>query len=349
MGSKLRIAVLLGGSSSERDVSIASAAQVVRALRGRGHQVWAVDTVGGWLTAEQENSLFSKGVSVAPPQQSADFEATQSIAFLKAPQLSQIDLWFLALHGGAGEDGRVQGLLEMTGIPFTGSGVIGSAMAMDKDITKRLLRVAGVPTPNWLMAPVNADTVARELGWPVIVKPSKQGSTVGLAVVRDATALQPAIDTAMQFDDEVIIERFVPGRELTCPVLGDEALTVGEIILKRGEIFDYEAKYQPGGAEEIFPAKIESEVALQVQQMALLAHRTLKLNGYSRSDFRLDQAGGLWCLEVNTLPGLTAMSLLPQAAAAQGISFEDLVEQICRQALIEQRSGVGSQVARSRD
>jgi D-alanine-D-alanine ligase len=332
MDSKLKIAVLLGGSSSERDVSIASAAQVVRALRDRGHQVWAVDTMAGWLSAAQEEDLFAKGVAATPPD-FANFHASRTIAFLNAPQSGEIDLWFLALHGGAGEDGRMQGLLEMTGIPYTGSGVVGSALAMDKDITKRLLRAAGVPTPDWLMAPTDALKVTRELGWPVVVKPSKQGSTVGLSVVREAEGLQAAILQAMQFDDEVMIERFVQGRELTCPVLGDEALTVGEIVLKRGEIFDYEAKYQPGGAEEVFPAGIFPEQTLQVQRLALLVHRTLKLKGYSRSDFRMDAAGGLWCLEANTLPGLTAMSLLPQAAAAQGIAFGDLVERICLESL----------------
>ena len=305
---------------------------MVRALRGKGHQVWAVDTIGGWLTTAQEENLFAQGVAATPPD-SAAFHASRSIAFLNAPQSSEIDLWFLALHGGAGEDGRIQGLLEMTGIPYTGSDVVGSAMAMDKDITKRLLRSAGLPTPDWLMAPADAPQVTRELGWPVVVKPSKQGSTVGLSVVRAAGDLQAAIRLAMQFDDEVMIERFVPGRELTCPVLGDEALTVGEIVLKRGEIFDYEAKYQPGGAEEVFPAALAPEQALGVQRMALSVHRVLKLKGYSRSDFRMDATGALWCLEANTLPGLTAMSLLPQAAAAQGMAFGDLVERICLEAL----------------
>ena len=328
----LNVAVLLGGDSSERDVSIASAAQVVKALRERGHRVWAVDTRHGWLDADQEAALFSRAVTPVPPAAGANAGSSLQ-ALLKAPGQSSIDLWFLALHGGSGEDGRMQGLLEMTGIPYTGSGVLGSAVAMDKDIAKRLLAAAEVPTPDWLMAPADPQAVGERLGWPVIVKPSKQGSTVGLSVVRDAAALDVAVAAARTFDDEVMIERFVPGRELTCPVLGDEALAVGEIILKRGEIFDYEAKYQPGGAQEVFPADLPADIARQVQQLSLQAHRALKLKGYSRSDFRLDRAGQLWCLEVNTLPGLTAMSLLPQAAAAQGISFGELVERICRLAL----------------
>lgn len=328
----LNVAVLLGGSSSERDVSIASAAQVVRALRERGHRVWAVDTLQGWLDGDQEAALFSRGVSAVPPA-TGTAGTLPPLHFLNAPPSVRPDLWFLALHGGAGEDGRMQGLLEMTGIPYTGSGVLGSALAMDKDVTKRLLKAVGVPTPDWLMAPVAPQSVAERLGWPVVVKPSKQGSTVGLSVVREAASLAPAVTTALAFDDEVMIERFVPGRELTCPVLGEEALVVGEIILARGEIFDYEAKYQPGGAREVFPADLSAELARQVQQLSLLAHRTLKLRGYSRSDFRLDEEGRLWCLEVNTLPGLTAMSLLPQAAAAQGLPFGEMVERICRIAL----------------
>ncbi|MBU6505645.1 MAG: D-alanine--D-alanine ligase [Betaproteobacteria bacterium] len=328
----MNVAVLLGGDSSERDVSIASAAQVVKALRGRGHRVWAVDTRHGWLDAGQEAALFSHAVTAVPPAAGANGGSSLQ-ALLKAPGQDSIDLWFLALHGGSGEDGRMQGLLEMTGIPYTGSGVLGSAVAMDKDIAKRLLVAAGVPTPDWMMAPADSRAVGERLGWPVVVKPSKQGSTVGLSVVREAASLDSAVAAARAFDDEVMIERFVPGRELTCPVLGDGALAVGEIILKRGEIFDYEAKYQPGGAQEVFPADLPADIARQVQQLSLQAHRALKLKGYSRSDFRLDGAGQLWCLEVNTLPGLTAMSLLPQAAAAQGVSFGELVERICRLAL----------------
>lgn len=341
MKTKLKVAVLLGGTSSERDVSIASAAQVVPALRARGHEVWAVDTAQGLLSPAQETQLFSRSVGTDPFDgpvlavlgSDPKNNSLNLLSFLQAPQLVHIDVWFIALHGGFGEDGRMQALLELTGIPYTGSGVVGSAMAMDKDITKRLLVTAGVATPEWLMAPVTVEQVTKTLGWPVIVKPSKQGSTVGLSLVRDATQLAPAISEALRHDDEVMIERFVPGRELTCPVLGDKALAVGEIKLIKGEIFDYAAKYQPGGAEEIFPANLGSDPYRKAQNMAWRAHQALKLRGYSRSDFRLDAQGRLWCLEVNTLPGLTSTSLLPQAAAVEGLSFGALVERICRLAL----------------
>lgn len=335
----MKVAVLLGGFSSERDVSIASGAQVVKALRERGHSVLAVDTATGVLSSEQENQMFSAGVGAQfsdsdkndPSRLDSGFK--DPAAFLRDPRLHDIDLWFLALHGGAGEDGRIQALLSLTGIPYTGSGVLGSALAMDKDMTKRILQLARVQTPAWLMAPASAAEVEKTLGWPVIVKPSKQGSTVGLSLVRDASGLEAAVALALEHDDEVMLEQFIAGREYTCPVLEDRALTVGEIALGGREIFDYEAKYQSGIIREIFPADLPVETARQMQAMALAAHRALKLKTYSRSDFRLDAQGGVWCLEVNTLPGLTRMSLVPQSAAVEGISFAELVERICQGAL----------------
>jgi len=210
-------------------------------------------------------------------------------------------------------------------------------MAMDKDVTKRLLRDAGVPTPEWRMAPVDVAEVEAVLGWPMVVKPSKQGSTVGLTVVKRAADLDAAVELAYRYDDEVMVERFVPGRELTVPIVGDETLPVGEII-SRNEIFDYEAKYQPGMAEEIFPAEIPVDVAAEARRLALETHRVLKLRGFSRVDFRLDHDGRLWCLEVNTLPGMTSNSLVPRSAKAAGVPFPQLCERICRLALDDHRS-----------
>jgi D-alanine-D-alanine ligase len=187
------------------------------------------------------------------------------------------------------------------------------------------------------MAPATREQVAVIVGFPAVVKPSKQGSTVGLSVVRDAQDLEHAIEEAYRFDDEVMIERFVPGRELTVPVLGDEALPVGEIIPQH-EIFDYECKYQPGMAEEIFPAELDPAETAEVQRLALRGHRALKLRGYSRVDFRLDAEGTFWCLEANTLPGMTAASLFPQSAAVAGIPFPELCERLCRIAIEEHRT-----------
>jgi D-alanine-D-alanine ligase len=235
------------------------------------------------------------------------------------------------LHGGRGEDGTIQTLLEMVGVPYTGSGRLGSAMGMDKDISKRLFRAAGVQTADWVMAPASRAQVDRDFGWPVVVKPSKQGSTVGLTVVKSGKDYDAAVSLARQFDDEVMIERFVPGRELTVGVLEGGTLAVGEII-PRHEIFDYECKYTPGMSQEIFPADLAEELSTECKRLSLVAHEALKLGGYSRVDFRLTPAGELFCLEVNTLPGMTATSLLPQAAKACGIEFPELCERICRAA-----------------
>jgi D-alanine-D-alanine ligase len=183
------------------------------------------------------------------------------------------------------------------------------------------------------MAPASTEQVAQTLGFPVVVKPNKQGSTVGLTIVRETSQLQPAIAEAGKFDDEVMIERFIAGRELTVGILDDQALAVGEILPKHSEIFDYKSKYQAGGAEEIFPAPVSEKLTREVQRLGLLAHRALKLDCYSRVDFRLAENGGLYCLEANTLPGMTATSLLPQSAAAVGIGFNELCERICKLAI----------------
>jgi len=335
----MRIAVLFGGTSEERDVSIASGAQVVAALRSAGHDVVAIDPAIGWISREQESTALRPGVGAKPPGEDelGRLQLVDLRSLLRAPGLAGTEVLFLAMHGSFGEDGTLQAVLDTTGIPYTGSGMLGSAIAMDKDISKRLFMHAGVPTPRWRMAPTTGDEVCREVGWPAVVKPSKQGSTVGLSVVREAAQLDAAIEEAFRYDDEVMVERFIPGRELTVPVLGDAALPVGEIIAER-EIFDYECKYQPGMAEEIFPARLSPDQTTMLQRLALTAHRSLKLGGYSRVDFRMDEQGGFWCLEANTLPGMSAASLFPKSAAAAGLSFGGVCERICRLALEEHES-----------
>jgi D-alanine-D-alanine ligase len=330
----MQIAVLFGGTSEERDVSIASAAQIIPALRSLGHEVVAVDTATGRLTAPAERQLLTSGIAPEPPTSQA-IGAIRSRAMALSPSgfdARDVDVMFLALHGGAGEDGRLQAMLDLAGIRYTGSNHIASAAAMDKDLSKRLFRSAGLPTADWRMAPVEVAEVAGGLGWPVVVKPNKQGSTVGLSIVREASGFAPAVELAKQFDDEVMIERFIAGREFTVGILEQRALPVGEII-SPGEVFDYQSKYQVGGAREVFPADIPAGEAALLQDYALRAHRVLKLGVYSRVDFRRDSAGGYWCLEANSLPGMTATSLLPQAALAAGITFPELVERICRAAV----------------
>ena len=247
-------------------------------------------------------------------------------------RLPDADVIFLALHGGRGEDGTIQALLDLGGIPYTGSGHLASALAMDKDLAKQLFLQAGVPTPAWRMTPVDSSDVMMAIGYPCIVKPSKQGSTVGLSLVRSSEELAEAIALAARFDDEVMVEQFIAGRELTVAILGDHALPVGEII-PRHELYDYECKYTPGMAREVFPADLTADEARTVQDLALRASRALKLRGCARIDFRMDAQGTFWCLEANTLPGMTQLSLVPQAAAAAGISFPELCERIVSLAL----------------
>ncbi|WKW13624.1 D-alanine--D-alanine ligase [Pseudogemmatithrix spongiicola] len=306
----MKILVLLGGSSAEREVSLSSGTRVAAALRERGHQVTEADP------------------------------HPDPFAVLSAAKAA--DVTWLALHGGAGEDGTIQALLDLAGIRYTGSGVLGSALAMDKDLSKRLFRAAGVPTAEWRMLdaatqvrwrePAYAAETFAALGPKVVVKPSKQGSTVGLSIIEDPSALPAAIALAFEHDDEVMLEAFVPGRELTVGVLGGTALPVGEIIPKH-DIYDYECKYTPGMAEELFPAPIPDAVRDEVQRLALQAYAALKLRGCARVDFRYDPSGRLFCLEANTLPGMTGTSLVPQAAQAAGIGFPELCERIALEAV----------------
>ena len=333
----MNLTVLLGGTSAERDVSIASGLRIATALRERGHRVTAVDPASGVVDLE----ALRRGVGVTPPTPE-ELERLRAggaaPSLLELPAVREADVVVLGLHGGSGEDGTIQAMLDLVGVRYTGSGHLASALAMDKDLSKHLFRAAGVRTADWLMA----DTVQRStldvertvgtLGLPIVVKPSKQGSTVGLTVVKRSEDLDAAVAEAFRYDDEVMLERFVPGRELTVGILGGEALPVGEIIPQK-EIYDYECKYTPGMAVEEFPARLEPAVAAALQEQARLAFGALKLRGCARIDFRLTPEGESYCLEANTLPGMTETSLIPQAAAAAGLSFGELCERIVQLAV----------------
>jgi D-alanine-D-alanine ligase len=342
----MNIAVLLGGYSAERDVSLASGLRIAAALRERGHEVTCVDPAAvdarGVLGRAEEERLLAAGVGSAPPS----LDALAGLGYGQGgirpelagwPAVRDADVCFLALHGGQGEDGTLQALLDLAGVRYTGSGHLASALAMDKHLSKVLFRAAGVGTADWRMAPRLAadDAAARArfcgevveaLGLPVIVKPSKQGSSVALTVVRDPAALWPAVDLAFRYDDAVMVEQFVAGRELTVGILGDDALPVLEILPKH-EVYDYECKYTAGMAEERL-ADLPAAESAAVQRQARLAFDALGLGGYARIDFRMNAAGDFYCLEANTLPGMTALSLIPQAAAAAGILFPALCERI---------------------
>ena len=331
----MKITVLMGGTSSERNVSLASGIRIVQALRGKGHDVTPMDPARGVIGAAEERELSTGKVGAEPPSLEAlskFAEGTFLSNLIAMKEIKDADVVFLALHGGQGEDGTLQALLDMAHVKYTGSGHLSSALAMDKDLSKKLFRMEDVKTADWLMAPATTERIEGILGLPVIVKPSKQGSTVGLSLVKKREDLGPAIAEASKYDDEVMVEQFIPGRELTVGILGDVALPVGEIFPKH-EIYDYECKYTAGMASEEFPAKLSKEATEKVQQQALLAFKALKLRGYARIDFRLTTEGEFYCLEANTLPGMTELSLIPQGAAAMGISFPELCERIVRLAL----------------
>lgn len=334
-----RIVVLTGGSTPERDVALAGAAQVVAALRRRDYDVTAVDTVAGELDAAAEAGLLVSAVGTAPPsaRRLAELAAAElGERLIELDALRRADLTFPVLHGRQGEGGEIQTLLDRAGALYAGSDPAASALAMDKHRTKERFVAAGIPTAQWERWPVGGKALTR-LGLPLIVKPSKVGSTVGLTVLRDLAGLDAAVAEAAQYDDDVLLEAFVPGREYTVGVLGHQALAVGEIIPSH-EVFDYECKYTPGMTQEIFPAVVPGPLASLMQQLALRVHEVLGLRDFSRVDFRIGADGLPLCLEANTLPGLTGTSLLPQSAAAVGIGFDDLCDRICQLALARGRN-----------
>ena len=347
----MRIAVLYGGTSPEREVSLVSGRAVALALAERGHEVLLVDPALGDRPIGPAEAAAAVGIDPTPTppvaERGAALEAVTGVA------VSSADVVFLTLHGGSGENGTIQGLLEMAGKPYTGSGVLASALAMDKRAAKTLFGVVGVPTPAWRIvagtgpscerphgSPRFPDDLAPELageavaavgGLPVVVKPNDQGSTVGLTVVREPSNLVQAIELAASYSAHVLIERYVDGREMTVAVLGDEALPVVEIVPKSG-LYDYEAKYTKGMSDYVCPADVPPRTAAALTGHALAAFAALGCCDYARVDFLVTPDGDSLCLEVNTLPGMTELSLVPMAASAAGIGFEELVERIVQSA-----------------
>ncbi len=336
----MNIIVLTGGVSSERNVALASGKAIVKGLRESGHNVKVVDPIYGELQPEEKN-IFNVKPSIGKEFPTADELKTYSnkkvIECINSKLFDNIDIVFLGLHGKFGEDGKIQSLLEMRGVKYTGCGVTSSAMAMDKNISKIMFEHFGIPTPSWFMIQKGNysfnhidEKVRAEIGYPAVIKPNDEGSTVGLSIVQpDVEDLQltNALETAFNYTDSVMIEQFIPGRELTVAILGDEALPVVEIKPKDG-FYDYEHKYTSGRTEYFCPAELPEDIALEIQNNALTAHNALGCKVYSRVDFRLNTDNKFYCLEVNTLPGMTELSLVPKGALARGISFKDLLNRI---------------------
>ncbi len=331
----------MGGNSEERDVSLASGCQVAAALRSAGHHVTSIDSAAGPISAGVERRILASriGRSGIPLPQTVPVRPgalPEGRVVLFDPALAEADVVFVALHGGPGEDGTLQTLLGAAGLPYAGSGPVACALAMDKDLTKRLLRDAGIATPEWITGKAPGARVADRLRLPVIVKPVAGGSSVRLTLARSAEEADAAAAEAAGGGDRVMYEAYVEGREFTVGVLDTEALPVVEIEPSR-ELFDFDCKYEDGMTRETAPAPISQQLTAELQSVALDVHRLLRLEHFSRIDFMLDGAGKVWCLEANALPGLTRNSLLPKAARAAGIEFPELCERICR---LGQRRGV---------
>ena len=302
----VRVAVLMGGRSAERAVSLNTGAQVASALTGRGHEVTTIDTAG------------------------ADF-----IAEL---QCASADVAFICLHGRLGEDGTVQGLLELLDIPYTGSGVLASALAMDKVMSKFLYSAHGIPTPEYVVLrrgeEVDEEALSA-LGTRTVVKPACEGSAIGVHIVHEPAELPAAIEEAFTHDERVLVERFVEGVEVTVGVLGNDdafALPTLEIVPEH-EFYDYESKYVPGMSTHLIPARVSESVREGCQRAAVGAHKALCCRGMSRTDTIVTADDAIWVLETNTIPGMTSTSLLPDAARAAGIEFAELCDDLIGYAL----------------
>lgn len=334
----MNIAVLLGGLSPERNISFLSGRAAVSALRGRGHTVVAIDPARGANGIVTDEELQAATAREVTSEELASFSPIRLMECITSDLFNNIDLVFLLLHGQYGEDGYVQSLLDLRGIPYTGSTMLASAAAMDKGLSKMLFQVAGIPTPYWVsVTPEQADDndllgeVIKEINGPMVVKPNDQGSTVGMTILQRVTEedLAAAIRLAGQFTRSILVERYIPGRELTVAVLGNEALPIIEIEPKEG-FYDYANKYTKGKTEYHCPADLSEEVQDHVQNLAVAAHHILGCRAYSRIDFRLTEDNIPYCLEVNTIPGFTETSLVPMAARAAGIEFGELCEEIIR-------------------
>jgi len=328
----MKIAVLLGGTSAERDVSVVSGLAISKALTEAGHLVTAVDCAFGDKIIEDWDADINDIIHV----EHSDFEnrkreldrnIIQTVQFLIE---QKINVAFIALHGGYGENGQIQALLDLMKIPYTGSTSLASAMGMNKHISKILFQRHHINVAPWIkiesVQNYNIDQIEK-LQYPLVIKPNDQGSTVGLTIVKERSSLDTAVQLAFQFSDTVLAEQFIPGKEVTVSILGEQALPVIEIIPEHG-IYDYECKYQKGKSQYIVPAELPMEITQNLQQQAWQAFQVLGCRHYARVDFRLSPQNQPFCLEVNTLPGMTATSLVPKAAKATGIGFPELVDRI---------------------
>jgi len=295
-----KIAVLMGGPSSEREVSLSSGKAMFAACAALGYDA---------ISLEFENDILSH-----------------------LDTLKSVDIVLIALHGGIGENGRIQGMFESLGIRYTGSDALSSAICMDKHISKLLAEDVGIATPRWKRIRKGQSIYKNEFDYPFVVKPNSEGSTIGLTIVHNENDYDSAVEEAFKYDDEILIEEFISGKEITVSIVGEDVLPIIEIRPEHG-LYDYECKYTKGMTEYICPAELNEDLTKRIKQTAFEVYKLLKCRHYGRVDLRLDNNNQHWFLELNTLPGMTDTSLVPKAAKATGISFEQLIGKIIKQSL----------------
>ena len=349
----MKIVVLSGGLSPERNVSLSSGAMVTQALRGRGHQVALMDLFYGTEGTDGTRDPFEAPIPESfkkVSRQAPDLKQIRASRKDQSPSVigpgvlelcQKADVVYLALHGTCGEDGRIQAALDLLGVPYTGSGYLASAIAMDKDLTKRLV-ADKVVTPKWQSVTVtedNLEQLSQQTELPVVVKPIDSGSSIGVYIAYDREQLRFALAESIKLGGRTVLEQYIQGREIQVAILKDRALPSIEIIPKEG-FYDYENKYQPGAALEVCPAEIPAEWEKRIGDAALTVFNTIGLSVYSRADFIVTEDGTPYFLEINTLPGMTPTSLVPQEAAAVGIDYATLCETIIQVSLEVRKGGI---------
>ena len=342
MVKKMKVVVLAGGTSTERDVSLISGSGIYKALKKNGHQVILLDVYLGYegdtegiferdydwtenISAISEQNPDIEQIKAMRPDGDKNFFGPNVLTLCR-----EADAVFMALHGANGEDGKIQACFELMGIPYTGTDFVSAAMAMDKAITKDIFKAYNIPTPAGIRLK-KGEAESEKMPFPCIVKACCGGSSVGVCLARNEEEYEKAKEEAFRYDNEVVIEQYITGREFSVGVMDGEALPVIEIAPKQG-FYDYKNKYQAGSAVETCPAEISTEQTKRMQAIAEQVFGALRLKNYARMDFMMDKDGNMYCLEANTLPGMTPTSLLPQEAAAIGISYEQLCEKILMKA-----------------
>ena len=339
----MNIVVLAGGLSPERNVSLSSGSLIAAALRRVGHKVLLLDVYFGIdtegvsdllsLFTSEAGEVFSVDSNVPDLEKLKELKGDDELIGKNVLSLCEIaDTVFLALHGSMGENGQLQATLDNFGISYSGSGYIGSLLAMDKDISKRLLRSAGVNTPDWIYAKsreITPEQIEAAIGLPCVIKPCSCGSSVGITIAENKNELIDALAFASKYEEYLIAEKKITGREFTMAILDGETLPPVEIIPKSG-FYDYKNKYQKGATTEICPANITKEECERMSSLTKIGFSALRLSDYARFDYIMDEAGEIFCLEANTLPGMTPTSLMPQEAAAVGISYDELCDKIAK-------------------